>query len=418
MTFFRVTLVLVSLACFPAAGWSQGEVPATPPEVSYGGQAAPAPAYSVSGSLREYVNLFGYSPRRLDPVQTRLQMNLVSRLGGHAAFRVSGSGTYAADRQSLALDLKEAYIGWYSTFFEIYAGRQVTTWGKAEGINPTDILNPQDLTNPWEDPAIRKKGRFSVKGNARLLNLQVDLVWQPELGPSLFPGPGSPWTFSADSMPAIPEQTSHNATKAVKVSWAGSRLDVSFCYVDGWGNRPIPSGMYRTKMAGADLASDLGPVRVWAEGAYFRTADADGIDPLVPNHSLQAVAGAGGTLPGNIQAALQYVQEVITGIDDETERTAEEPISGNLVMGLPLRQALALHLGRDLDREGKHRAELVTIYDIAGKGVFCNPRVTLTPAPVLSVELGGLVFAGGDSGTVFNRFGRNDSFYGKCLYSF
>ena len=57
---------------------------------------------------------------------------------------------------------------------------------------------------------------------------------------------------------------------------------------------------------------------------------------------VNALSGAGGALPGKVQATLQYVQEIITGIDSAAERTGEEAISGNWALGLPLRQALVL----------------------------------------------------------------------------
>jgi len=396
----------LALLCLPWLSFSQDNA------------AAGSPPYEFHGALREYVSVFGHSPHRLDQAQTRMKLELLSRLGGHAAFRVSGSVTGSADSQSLALDLKEAYIGWYSTFFEVYAGRQVTAWGKADGINPIDVLNPQDLTNPWEDLAIRKTGLFSVKGCARLLNLQLEMAWQPELGYSRVPPAGSPWAWGVPpSVPVLPENTMNNSTRAAKLSWSGSRLDASLCLVDGWGNRPVSTGMYRTRMAGADLASDLGPVRVWAEGAYFRTPDAAGTDPAIPNPSLQYVAGAGATLPGKVQATLQYVQEIITGIDNQTERTQEEAISGNVLLGVPLRQALALRLGRELDRDGNYRAEILAAYDFPENGILCNPRLNLAMTGALSGELGGLIFSG-NQGSLLGHFRSNDVIYLKFLYSF
>ena len=54
-------------------------------------------------------------------------------------------------------------MDYYTDFVDIRFGKQLISWGKADEINPTDILNPQILSNITEDKIIRKIGLLSLK---------------------------------------------------------------------------------------------------------------------------------------------------------------------------------------------------------------------------------------------------------------
>ena len=108
---------------------------------------ADAQSYQLRGSLREWVKVFAQSPNELDIVETRLKLELLSAIGENTSFKVKSYSTYGAISGQKNWNFQEAFIDYYSDLVDVRFGKQVIAWGKADEINPTDILNPQDLSN-------------------------------------------------------------------------------------------------------------------------------------------------------------------------------------------------------------------------------------------------------------------------------
>lgn len=60
-----------------------------------------------------------------------------------AEFRIRNGVEYETDFTSI--DLREAYVSIYPGKFDIRLGKQIIAWGKADGINPTNNITPQNL---------------------------------------------------------------------------------------------------------------------------------------------------------------------------------------------------------------------------------------------------------------------------------
>ena len=131
-----------------------------------------AQTVEIRGSLRGWLRGFSASPNKIDLAQTRLKLELLSAPGKNIAFLARSYFTHHGLTQSsgnggsgVDVNLQEAYIDYYSDLLSVRFGRQIMAWGKADEINPTDILNPQDMSNILEDKIIRKTGLFAVKAN-------------------------------------------------------------------------------------------------------------------------------------------------------------------------------------------------------------------------------------------------------------
>jgi hypothetical protein len=403
--------------------------------------AAPpsASSYKLRGELREYGKYFVDDPRTPDILQTRLKLELLSGVGGNFAFRAVNFLNYDAVNKDLNWDLKEGYSGFYSTYFDASFGKQIISWGKAQDINPTDVVNPQDFSDLLEEKPLRKKGLFLLKGDAKLVSLVLEGVLKPDFDSATIPALGSRWGFPTSPVgltnlpsPEMPKMTLGNLERALKLSWAGPFLDASLSYFDGWDQQPttryttnpltgIPAvsarSFNRTRMFGADVSSTLGDADVWGEAAYFRTADPNGTDAFIKNPYFQYIVGANYPLPGDIKFTLQYFQEVITKTGNAAGQKTEEAISSKLGIGLPLEQTLILNLDRSFGNNEACRAQMVIIYDIKENGFFCNPKLVATLAAPVTCELGAALFSG-DKGFFFGNFRENNEAYLKCLYAF
>lgn len=100
-----------------------------------------------TAGLRGAFNLDGY----IINAPFRLSLELNSNLAGIPdAGTLSGDPYYPGawegswnDRTSFAADLKEAWIGFILGDFDLTIGKQLLTWGQADGTNPTDNVNPK-----------------------------------------------------------------------------------------------------------------------------------------------------------------------------------------------------------------------------------------------------------------------------------
>lgn len=397
-----------------------------------------AQTYELRGNLRQWVKVFNQAPQATDLLETRLKLELLSTLGKNTAFRATNYYVYDGLRKSHNWSFQEAYIDYYSRMLDIRLGKQVIAWGKADEINPTDILNPQNLANITEDKSIRKIGLFSLKADWKCYDFVLEGVWKPEFQSLQLPPLNSRWAFftipglTELPSPIYPTNKLANTEWALKLSRTISMFDFSVSYFDGWDNiftpklvfNPVTQQMQldqlifnRTKMFGADFAGSIRSVGVWGECAYFRTEDAEGTDPFIKNPYVQFVVGADYTFSYNIKANMQYFQEYITKVAGVAEEKSEEAIISRLGIGIPLQQAVSLRIQKSFGAGDVHRIELFGFYDMKHQGLMLQPKLVLSPVDAFSLEMG-MVILDGDNESIFGRFGTNDEVYLKCIYAF
>ncbi len=100
-----------------------------------------------TAGLRGAFNLDGF----IYDAQVRLSMELYSNLAGISDDTAYSDDCYYPgayqgswnDRTLFSGDLKEAWIGFALGDFDLNLGKQILTWGQADGTNPTDNINPE-----------------------------------------------------------------------------------------------------------------------------------------------------------------------------------------------------------------------------------------------------------------------------------
>ncbi len=270
--------------------------------------------------------------------------------------------------EPLVVRLDEAYVDWFGLGLEsldVRAGKQQIIWGTADGFNPTSYLAPFNLENPLDF-----KDKLGVSAIQASLYGPWDVtltgVVVPLFTPSLLPVD----VFAADAaMPFdlpegveigdqrdaidLPETRIENVQVAAKLGWNLFDVDMSVSWFCGYQTLPALHRVHvydfdiseapfrahvearttypRTQAVGADLATSVFGVGLWAEGAVFfpervgaevLVAGLDGVsrpqdplsgDPLEPipviddEPYVKGVVGFDYTFTGGWYVNLQYI---------------------------------------------------------------------------------------------------------------
>jgi len=275
----------------------------------------------------------------------------------------NGVSSFVSDDGHFSLKLKEAYFDYNGGFWALRAGRMIAAWGKADGIQITDILCPHDVSTMIATTYKESRQgidalRLSYTGNS----LQADVYWIPFFTPStlplaknnplkkiLFPTESGGFALVAPDRYDdfdLPEKKLANSEYAARVGMYFSRLDLSFYGFYGWEDEPFLSyesngkgiavkGKYeRMAMVGLDSALPAGDFVFRFEGAYFpqrymqtnadwqavRQAGGESVSAGERHHQLVGLAGFDWTPSGGWTITAQYIADYAFGDADALAR--------------------------------------------------------------------------------------------------
>lgn len=286
----------------------------------------------------------------------------------------NGSSAFVADDGTYALKLREAYIDWKGEMLALRVGRQIVSWGKADDIQITDVLNPKDETNVVaSDYNESKLGIDAVRLSLLTEKTQVDAYWIPFFTPSILPlAKGNPlhsrvFPEEVDGIGInypekyndfeLPEKKLSKSELALRVSAYTSIADLSLYGFYGWDGLPLirynpnivfgdgedmPATSYsidvtgeykRMYMIGADAAIPAGDFVFRLEGAYFpkRHFQTDVNSQLFKyseysrpaskrKNQVLGLAGLDWTPSGGWTITAQYVADAVIDYDSDIER--------------------------------------------------------------------------------------------------
>ncbi|MCX6224141.1 MAG: hypothetical protein NTV01_05245 [Bacteroidia bacterium] len=206
-------------------------------------------------------------------------------------------------------DIREAYLDLFLGKVDLRIGKQISPWGRADGLNPTDNLTPSDffVRSPENDDM--RIGTFRIRGQYTPFNwikLEADLV--PWYTPSVyrFDLVGLP-TFVSINSPLHPGFKWNKTSVAAKLDLVFSGIEGSFSWFSGYDPLPalkpgvLPAPPYtdfklellqvpfRQQTIGADFASIIFGTGIRGEIAYKIPEQGDTIDPMIPNSDIQWV---------------------------------------------------------------------------------------------------------------------------------
>lgn len=303
----------------------------------FGGEVGTEFAVAVDGEV----------PTSAACLELRASGDVGSGLFPDASFEGDLEGCYDAASGSGEVRLGRAFATLYLDDVDILAGQQVVFWGSADALNPVDVINPRDLSDPLADAAEQKLPTPLLRGIVHApADVTLDLVLVPVFRPSILPGerwqpeqpfappPGVTVVGQAPPVDNRPEAELSNLQYGARATFpinAFSGGDVSLSYVHGIRGTPTvtadvvatdtpgevllrPILDYDTfDLVGVDFSLAVAPTVVRGEAAYTRTGDRDGTDPTIGNDAFNAVLGAEYTFPGGVLASLQGMADYVSG---------------------------------------------------------------------------------------------------------
>lgn len=144
------------------------------------------------------------------------------------------------DERRYYVNFKEAYLALRGEKTDFYLGKKVYSWGKAEGFNPTDDINPYDFMDFLEREKI---GVFSTSVEYAIGDSSVDVVFIPHFTPARLPGQNNRWSGNVEDQVTVSSTTTLPQLPQLEVrgrelppntprnSQAGGRLKTT---VSGW----------------------------------------------------------------------------------------------------------------------------------------------------------------------------------------
>ena len=325
---------------------------------------------TFSGSAKTAVGVFirGDNAGDFSPAKETVSGEIDARfadcavfIAGNAYFNAlaANSGGSFSVTDGLGAELQEAYFTWTSNEFAngltagLKIGRQITAWGKADGIRIADILCPQNLASlGTSNYSESRLGIDAIKGTLSGTYFSADAYWIPFFRPSALPFES--WNpirkalipSSVGAVPVVlgdiskPELNIANSSYAARVSFWFPAVDFSLYGYYGFDDSPnlsyvpdmppkitVTGKYYRYGMAGFDLAVPAGAFVIRAESAFFIARALQlgqtSLGGYKRKNELRALAGFDWNKNGWMLTA-QYYGDVVFAYVDSLARDAYE----------------------------------------------------------------------------------------------
>ena len=320
------------------------------------------------------------------------------------------------------INFKEWYLRYKNDFLIMTAGKQIYSWGTADIFNPTDNLNPRDVTDFIENEKI---GVPSFALNLFRNNWKADFILIPVFTPTRIPLVDTRWApippdFSlAINDRDLPDRSINNVQFATRLGATIDGWDLSASYFEGFEyvpagliSSPIPSSITpvydKVRIYGMDFSTALKGIEFHGEAAYYNRDNVD------RNDYLQYIFGANYTFNDIIsdhdaKLTLEYAREEIVNRANNPARYLD------LELSHVFRNSIMPKIEYVFDTRKK--IEVGLIYNIDHEDYIIQPKFCYKPADNWDIELG-LDILEGDAGTVFGRYSKNDRGFVKTKFTF
>jgi hypothetical protein len=253
-----------------------------------------AQSFDFGGFIDSYHAVRLQDPYDFMSSRSRLRTEIRGIKGNSSFYTSINANVHNLLPERCFFELREAYLEYAGSNWDLRAGRQIIIWGVSDGIRITDIIAPMDFTEflarDYDDirmPVDAMKLRFFNN------NIKMELVFIPVFQSFIYPTDSqNPWNIFPESeagpevilTPAsTPATTLKNSEIGGRFSFYLSGIDMSLVSLYTWNKLPVfntifSSGMdttflvpehHRLFMAGLDLSTTLGSLVVRGEGAYF-----------------------------------------------------------------------------------------------------------------------------------------------------
>lgn len=225
------------------------------------------------------------------------------------------------------IEIKEAYAGYSHKNFDVYLGNQIVMWGRTDGFNPTNNINPVDYFFLSAEPDDQIMSNFMLRLRYRINNnIDAEVIGIPFYIPSnyrydLFDMDNF-GDFAGFGNTVMPDKTFENSAFAGRLNFEYPAAGFAISYFNGYdpfiafnyrgitwdGLTPsieLAGESYRKQAIGIDFAI---PVKSWivrGEAAYNHTKDYEN-NIHIPNPNISYVLGLDKRF-GDFQTVFQYI---------------------------------------------------------------------------------------------------------------
>ncbi|MDI9544250.1 MAG: hypothetical protein QM282_00040 [Bacteroidota bacterium] len=285
-----------------------------------------------AGENYDFGTLFGETALQLNHKAKLLTMNTDLRFRSGNRF----GGSFSE------FEIKEAYAGISSKTVDVLLGEQIVSWGRTDGFNPTNNINPNNYFFLSGNPDDQKMSNFMLRSKVRITPM---IEWEAIVIPIYRPSVYRYELFDLGASfvdPVLPEQKAGNGSLATRfnfelpgvgfsLSWFQGRdpfYGINLNSVDLSSGTPQVSyrpAFYRRTTFGLDFAVPLSSWIIRGEGAYNFTEN-EHARMYIPNCDLSYVMGVEYNF-GSVTAILQYVGKHVLDFVDLNEPVLSDPMN-------------------------------------------------------------------------------------------
>jgi len=347
----------------------------------------------------------------------------------------------------VTVELREGYVELARETWEIRLGRQMIVWGRADEINPTDVITPKNfrLLLP-EGQADQRFGVTAMQLDYFLTpGLRLNGVWVPIFAPTDIPLAAPPGAKLESQPPPI---SMEQGSAGFKIDRSGGRIDASLSYFYGFNLLPearvltasadpttgalqadIALRHSRQHMIGGDFATSSGRFSFRGEAAYVHTDNPNGrrLDAITPYFFY--VLGVERSFAGDLSLIIQYVgRYVVDRIDPDRALTDPDPAQGFARFAAARETATinqqldtvqngwSLRLAKQFWNQTLH-CELLGVHYFERNDFFLRPKLTYAITDGWQATIGAEIFHG-PTHSFFGRVEDNTGAFTELKYSF
>ncbi|NOZ85005.1 MAG: hypothetical protein GXP49_01835 [Deltaproteobacteria bacterium] len=168
-----------------------------------------------------------------------LALTLKAKLGssGRGFAELRSRYGFNGGETRLENDLREAYVDLFLGPLDLRLGHQIITWGRADGINPTDNLTPKDMSFRSADEDDMRAANLAIRSTLNLGPTRTEIVWVPFFSPSRYPDFKIPGPVEFKD-PVYPDKHFEHGTIASRFNLELPEIEASVSYLFGYSPMP------------------------------------------------------------------------------------------------------------------------------------------------------------------------------------
>lgn len=323
------------------------------------------------------------------------------------------------------IDIREGYIDYRSTHYDIRIGRQIITWGVGDLLFINDIY-PKNYEAFFSGQPLDylKIGSDAAKVSTYTDILSAELVIIPFFEPYKLPDAKRFFLYNPLTITAVnePREELENAELALRLYRQIGGFDTSLYLYRGFFKVPGMSPLSATEAVlfyprlsvyGFSIQGAFANGVLSLEGGYYDSRDdRRGDDPTILNSSIKYLAGYSKQLWTDFTAGVQYSGEYMQDYGG---------YEASLPAGFPKtdkhHQMITLRLTQML-QYNTVRLGLFSFYSPDDEDYLVIPEVRYNITDSLWTAAGLNLFCGKDPRTFFGQFEKNDNLYATLRYEF